>query len=128
MLELLNVVVAGAACWAFGALWYMLISKPWMQAAGLTEEQVRSASPAIYVISLVGAVLVAGMMRHVLSSGGITGIGAALVTGLGTGAFIVSPWIVNNVLYGLRDRRLIWMDCGYPILGMGIMCVVLVLF
>jgi len=127
-MELINVIAAGVATWIFGAIWYMSIAKPWMAASGLSEETINRSDPLPYIVSLIGAILVAGMLRHVLAGAGIDTIGKALTTGIGMGLFVVSPWIVNNVMYSNRDRRLIWMDCGYPVLGMGIMAVVLVLF
>ena len=120
-------VAAGVATWIFGAIWYMAIAKGWMEASGLTEEDTRNTGPMPYIVSLIGAIVVAGMLRHIMAQAGIDTLVKALMTGLGLGAFIVSPWLINNVLYGQRDRRLIWMDCGYPIIGMGIMAVVLYL-
>ena len=127
-MEYLNVIAAGVATWIFGAIWYMSISKSWMAASGLTEETINNKNPLPYIVSLIGAIVVAGMLRHVLAGSGIDTVGKGLLTGLGMGAFIVSPWIINNVLYGQRDKRLIWMDCGYPVIGMAIMGVVLNLF
>ena len=127
-MEYLNVIAAGVATWIFGAVWYMSISKAWMDASDLTEETIDNKNPLPYIVSLVGAIVVAGMMRHVLAGAGVDSVGKGLLTGLGLGAFIVSPWIINNVLYGQRDKRLIWMDCGYPVIGMAIMGVVLNLF
>ena len=126
-MEYLYVVAAGVATWIFGAIWYMAIAKGWMEASGLTEEDTRNTGPMPYIVSLIGAIVVAGMLRHIMAQAGIDTLVKALMTGLGLGAFIVSPWLINNVLYGQRDRRLIWMDCGYPIIGMGIMAVVLYL-
>ena len=127
-MEFINVLAAGVATWIFGAIWYMSISKSWMAASGLTEETINNKNPLPYIVSLIGAIVVAGMLRHVLAGSGIDTVGKGLLTGLGMGAFIVSPWIINNVLYGQRDKRLIWMDCGYPVIGMAIMGVVLNLF
>ena len=127
-MEYLNVIAAGVATWIFGAVWYMSISKAWMDASDLTEETIDNKNPLPYIVSLVGAIVVAGMMRHVLAGAGVDSVGKGLLTGLGLGAFIVSPWIINNVLYDQRDKRLIWMDCGYPVIGMAIMGVVLNLF
>lgn len=127
-MEILNVLAAGAAAWAFGAVWYMTIAQGWMRASGLTDEQVKATGPAPYVVSLIGAVVVAGMLRHVLHGSGIETVGKGLVTGLGMGAFIVVPWMINNVMYGQRPKALIWMDGGYPVVGMGIMGAVLTLF
>jgi len=127
-MEYLNVVAAGVAAWIFGAVWYMTLAKSWMQASGVTEEQVKQTGAMPYIVSLVGAVIVAGMLRHVMAGAGITDIGKAVLTGLGLGAFIVCPWMINNIMYGQRDKRLIWMDCGYPVIGMGLMALVLALF
>lgn len=126
-MDFISVIVAALAAWAFGAVWYMVLARPWMEASGLTEEQVKAAGPLPYVISLVGAVLAAGMLRHVMAGAGVDTLGKALLTGLGTGLFLVAPWIANTVMYGLRDKRLLWIDTGYPIVGMTIMAAVLVL-
>ena len=48
---------AGVASWIFGAVWYGTLSKQWMAATGLTEEQITGSSgkPSAvpYVISFV---------------------------------------------------------------------------
>ena len=124
-MEILNVLAAGFAAWVFGAIWYMSISKGWMEASGLTPDTIDNKNPVPYIASLIGAILVAGMLRHVMASAGIDTMLKALMTGAGLGLFGVLPWIVNNVLYGQRDRRLIWMDGAYPVIGMTIMAIVL---
>ena len=128
-MEFLSVIVAGAAAWVFGAVWYMALSKPWMAANGLTEDRIKaSASPLPYVVSLVMAILVAGMTRHILASAGITTLGGGLMVGAGLGLFVALPWMVNNVLFSFRDKSLIWIDGGYPVIGCTIIGVVLMLF
>ena len=128
-MQFLSVLVAGAAAWVFGAVWYMALSKPWMAANGLTEDQVKaSASPLPYVVSLLMSVVVAGMTRHILASAGITTLGGGLMVGAGLGLFVALPWMVNNVLFSFRDKSLIWIDGGYPVIGCTIIAVVLTLF
>lgn len=128
-MEFLNVLVAGAAAWVFGAVWYMALSKPWMAANGLTEDQIKaSASPLPYVVSLVMSVVVAGMTRHILTSAGISTVGGGLMVGAGLGLFVALPWMVNNILFSFRDKSLIWIDGGYPVIGCTIIGVVLMLF
>lgn len=127
-MEILNVIVAGAAAWVFGAIWYMRLGQAWMNAAGLTEGDINPRDPLPYIVSLIGAVVVAGMMRHVMASSGIVTIGGGLMVGLGLGLFMVLPWMINNVLYSNRSRSLIWMDGGYAVLGSTIIGVVLQLF
>ena len=127
-MEILNVLAAAVAAWVFGAIWYMAISKGWMEASGLTSETVDNKNPTPYIVSLIGGILVAGMLRHVMEQANIDTLIKALMTGFGLGLFVVTPWIVNTVLYGKRDTRLIWMDGAYPVIGMTIMAIVLWLF
>ncbi len=127
-MELLNVIAAAAAAWIFGAVWYGVIGKQWMAASGLTEETVNRSNPVPYIGSFLCALLVAGMTRHIMAASGVETVGAAVVMGLGLGAFIAAPWIATNVLFGQRDRNLIWMDGTYPTLGMALMGLVLALW
>lgn len=125
---ILAVLAAGAAAWAFGAVWYMMLGQRWMDAAGVTEAQTRETGPLPYLLTLVTSIIVAGMFRHVLVTSGIDEVGKAVLTGLGLGAFIALPWMVNNILFSVRSRQLIWMDGGYPVIGMAIMGLILGLF
>ncbi|RMD95272.1 MAG: DUF1761 domain-containing protein [Alphaproteobacteria bacterium] len=127
-MEVINVIVAAAVAWAFGAVWYSALGRQWMEASGLKPEDINRKDPVPFVVSFIGAVLVAGMMRHIYASSGITSIGGGIVAGLGMGLFLVLPWMVNNVLYAQRDRRLIWIDGGYPVIGMTLIGLVLNLF
>ena len=124
-MEILSVIAAAVAAWAFGAVWYMKLAETWMDASGLTPDTIDNKNPVPHIVSLVGAILVAGMLRHIMTQAGIDTFLKALMTGLGLGLFVVLPWIVNNVLYGQRDRRLIWLDGGYPVIGVTIMAIVI---
>ena len=109
----LSVIVASVASYAFGAVWYMLMAKPWMAAAGLTEDQIDRKNPAPFIISFVATVLVAGMMRHIFSSTGVDGPLAGLMSGLGLGLFIATPWIATNYAFSMRPRMLTLIDGTY---------------
>ena len=127
-MEVINVIVAAAAAYGFGAAWYMTLAKPWMAGAGLTEEQVNSGSKAPYAISFVMLLVVAGMMRHIFALGGIDTLGKGLMSGLGLGLFIVAPWIVTNYAYSMRSKHLTLIDCGYAVGGCTVIGIVLALF
>ncbi len=127
-MDIVNVIVAALVAWAFGAAWYMIIGKQWMEASGLTEESIDPKNFAPHVVSLAGAIVVAWMMHFVLGWANVESVSVAILTGLGLGLFVVCPWMVNNIVYGQRDRRLIWMDGLYPVAGMAIISAVLVLF
>jgi hypothetical protein len=132
-MEILNVIVAAAACWAFGAGWYGLLATPWMAASGVKlgpdGKPANGSSPLPYAVSLVMMVIVAGMMRHVFAmSPSLDSIADGLMTGLGVGAFFITPWIAINNAYTMRPLMLTVIDGAYATIGCAIIGVVLVLF
>lgn len=126
------VIAAAAASFIFGALWYMKLSKPWMQAAGIkmTPEGKPdgNGSPLPFILSGIAMLVVAGMMRHVFALSDIDTIGKGLLSGLGIGLFFISPWIMINNAYAMRTFKLTLIDGGYATFGCGIMGLVLKLF
>ena len=119
------VLVAGVAAFAVGAIWYMTLGARWMAAAGVTAEEAEGAGPVPYLVSFAMALLVAGALRAAFAAAGITGPAEGLGAGLLAGLCVAAPWIVNNVMFSNRSRQLIWMDGGYPVIGMAIMGLVL---
>ena len=124
-MSVLAVIVAAVASYAFGAIWYMVLAKPWMAAAGLSEETINRSNPVPYVVAFICAILVAGMMRHIFFLSGIDTVGKGIVGGLGLGLFIATPWIVTNYAFGVRPRNLALIDGGYATGGCTIMGLVL---
>ncbi|MCK0141404.1 DUF1761 domain-containing protein [Aliiroseovarius sp. F20344] len=126
---MLEVIVAAIAGYAFGAVWYMTLSKPWVEAAGIQVDENgkpnNSSDPKPYVVAFIGALVVAGMMRHIFAMAGIDGVGKALVTGLGLGLFVVLPWMINNIMFSDRSKSLIWLDGGYAVGGCTVIGLVL---
>ncbi|QGY00175.1 DUF1761 domain-containing protein [Roseovarius faecimaris] len=130
-MELINVIVAAAAGFAFGAGWYMTLAKPWTEAAGIeVDENGRpvneSAGP--YIMAAIAMLFVAGMMRHVFSLAGIDTIDKGLISGLGIGLFFISPWIMINNAYGGRPFKLTLIDGGYATFGCALIGAVLTVF
>lgn len=130
-MEYLSVLLAAVAAYAFGAIWYMRLAGPWVEAAGIeVDENGRPAnsSPVPFIISFVAMIVVAGMMRHMFAMAGIDGAIKGLVSGLGVGLFFISPWIVTNYAYSDRPRNLSLIDCGYAIGGTTVMGLILGIF
>ncbi|SFS19579.1 DUF1761 domain-containing protein [Yoonia litorea] len=113
----ISVIVAAAAAFAFGAAYYMVLSKPWMEAAGVEVgpdgQPVNSGNPIPYVVSFACILLVAGMMRHSFVLSGIDTVGKGIMSGLGVGLFLITPWIFINVGYSNRPWKLAVIDGGY---------------
>lgn len=131
-MELLNVLAAALAAFAFGAVWYMSMSKPWMAAAEISlgpDGRPANASDKMpFVIGLVGMVVAAGMMRHIFGMAAIDTVGKGLTAGLGIGAFIVLPWVAMNYAFGQRKAMLTLIDGVNIVVGSGLMGLVLMLF
>lgn len=128
---ILSVMAAAAAAWAFGAIYYMTLSQPWMSAAGIERDEngrpKGGGSTLPFALSALCMVLVAGMMRHVFALSGIATLGAGLVSGLGVGLFFIAPWIMINNAYAMRPFRLTLIDGGYAVAGCAIIGAVLTL-
>ena len=126
------VVVAGIGGFMFGAVWYTVLAEKWMAASGValdeTGKPANRSDPIPYITSLLGAILVAGMMRHSFELSGIDTVGKGLVSGLGIGLFLVSPWIATFYSFGARPRSLILIDGGYATFGCTVIGTVLTLF
>lgn len=130
-MEFLNVLVAAVAGFAFGAIWYMMLSKPWVEAVGIEVDDNgrpvnESATP--YIMAAIAMLVVAGMMRHVFNLSGIDTFAKGLISGLGIGLFFISPWIMINNGYGGRPFKLTLIDGGYATFGCAIIGAVLTLF
>lgn len=127
-MEFLNVLAAAVGAFAFGAVWYIAMSKPWMAASGVTEEQQRSGGPMPFVIGIVAMIVVAGMMRHLFATGNIVTIGAGAIAGAGIGAFLITPWVAMNYAFSQRKGALTVIDSVNAIVGCAVMGVILTLF
>ena len=109
------VLVAAIAAFAFGAAYYTLLGKQWMDAVGFTEERVKDRSAKPFVISgigllVTGSVLAGHFARHadeIMSAG--HAIESAVVLWLG---FIVTSTSTNYAFQGAKPKLTV-LDCGH---------------
>lgn len=105
-MNILAIVIAAAAGFAFGAVYYMSLSTQWLAAVGRTKEDIagkRSVTPFITSIAalLVMAWVLAGTVGH-LGPGQVTlknGIISGLFVWLG---FVATTIAVNNAFGGRK--------------------------
>lgn len=130
-MSVFSVIAAGLAAWVFGAIWYSIFAKLWVSASGVVTDAngkpANQKNPVPYIISVVSAIIVAGMMRHMFNLSGIDTLGKGLVSGLGIGAFLATPWIATCYAFAGRPTMLILIDSGYAIFGCTVIGVVLTL-
>lgn len=128
---LISVLIAALGSWVFGAAWYMGLSKVWLRAAGIECDEngrpVGGNDPTPFVLSAVAMVIVAGFMRHIFATSGVTTAGAGLVSGLGIGLFFIAPWTMINNAYGKKPFMLTLIDGGYAVFGCAIIGLILTL-
>jgi len=131
-MEIVNVLVAALGAWLFGAAWYMLLSKPWIKAAGIECDEngrpVGGNDPTPFILSALAMIVVAGMMRHMFALSGIDTLAKGVMAGLGVGLFFISPWVMINNAYGGRPFRLTVIDGGYAVFVCAIIGAILTLF
>lgn len=99
----LAVVLATVASFAFGAIWYMGLSRQWLEAVGKTKEQLGVGyTPFIWsvVVEFVMAYFIALFMPALM---GTVDIGAGVLTGvLCWFGFILTSMIMNHRYEGMR--------------------------
>ena len=125
------VLIAAIAGFAIGAVWYGVLSKQWIKAAGVEvgpDGKPRGGSPLLMFYGFLCVLVVAGMMRHAFNMSGIDTLGAGIVSGLGIGLFFITPWITLNALFGMKPKELPIIDGGYATLACAVMGGVLTLF
>ncbi len=131
-MEYLNVIAAAMGAFAFGAVWYIVISKPWIRAAGILVDAAGkprgNGSAMPFLIGFVAMLVVAGTMRHLFAFAAIDTLGEGISTGAGIGAFFISAWVGMNYAFAMRPLALWVIDTVNAVVGCAIMGAVLTLF
>jgi Protein of unknown function (DUF1761) len=113
------VFAAGLASFLFGAIWYGILSKPWMAALEKSEEQLKASAGfavpmAITIVAqLFMAWVFAGLLAHLLKGG----VPAGVRNGMLSAAFIWAGFVattlsVNHAFQGTK-RTLTLIDGGH---------------
>jgi hypothetical protein len=112
------ILIAALATFGLGAIWYTLLSRPWMRAIGKSEEECKEGmrGPAAYLpfaIALVAAFVMAWMLAGVMLHIGEVSVRGGMISGaliwLG---FVITTMGVNHAFRGDRPA-LTLIDGGY---------------
>ncbi len=118
--NILAILIAAIAGFAFGAVWYTALGKQWMAARGLSEAEAKAKtgrSPVPFVISFVALLVMAwmlsGILLHLARGGTAMSVRSGLVSGffLWLG-FVITTMAVNHAFQGER-RTLTLIDGGH---------------
>ena len=94
-IDYLAVVIAAAAGFAFGALWYTVLGKPWMAAVGFTEKP--KPAPGPFIIAALCQLVMAWMLAGVIGHLGEISVGRSLLSALFLWiGFVATTMIVNH--------------------------------
>ena len=130
-MEFINIIVAGVASFAFGAVWYSVLANQWMSVSGVDVVDGKPANqsdPFPYIIGLVVAIFAAGMMAHLFRLAGIDTVLRGFHIGAGIGLFLAAPWLATCYGFAGRPYKLVLIDSGYAMFGSAVMGAVLCAF
>ncbi len=114
-------LVAAAAAWIFGAIYYGLLGRTWLAAQGKTPEILNTenagksvaAKAAPFVISYIAEVVIAWVLCGMLMHMGMFSVRAGAISGAFVWfGFVLTTIIVNNA-YTFRSLKLTAIDAGH---------------
>ena len=110
------VAIAALAGFGLGAVWYFILSRPWQQAVGKSQAELKkqgAAQALPFVISLVALFVMAWMLAGVMGHLGQVSVKGGLISGfliwLG---FVITTMGVNHAFSG-APTKLTLIDGGY---------------
>ena len=120
------VLMAAVAAWMIGALWYSLLAKPWMAAAGLTKASIEESAGSIrgflpFVLAFVAALVMAWVLAGIMGHLGQLTIKSGVISGAFCWLGFVITTMSTNYTFGRRSPRLLAIDAGYWLAALVVM-------
>jgi hypothetical protein len=112
------ILAAAVAGWLAGAVWYMLLAKPWMAAAGISKEQIEAAQSRAggklpFVLAFIACVVMAWVLAGLIGHVGRLSVRSGVISGAFCWAGFVLTTMVVNYSFGMRSRMLLLIDAGH---------------
>lgn len=98
-------IAAFVACYAFSAVWYISVGKPWMKAIGKTEGDIKAgAGPLPYIVAILGHLIIAYVLMNLMVA-----LGAVSLTGgLTLGVTLWFGFVLTTMLINHRFQQSSW--------------------
>lgn len=116
-LNIWAVIGAAVVSFLFGGLWYGLLSRHWMEAAGLSEAQIKGAngpSARPFVITFLAQILMAwtlaGIILHLSQSGTPVGLKSGLISAFFIWMGFVATTLIVNHQFQMQKTMLTLID------------------
>jgi hypothetical protein len=110
------VLIAALAGFGLGAVWYMVLARPWMHAIGKTEAELKQDGPnqvVPFAIAIVALLVMAWMLAGIMGHLGQVSIRGGVISGfLVWLGFVITSMGVNHAFSG-ASTKLTLIDGGY---------------
>jgi hypothetical protein len=114
------IIVATVAQMVLGFLWFspVLFLKPWTSLRPDKNPPSGTASPLLYVITAVGALVTALTLDWIISLAHASTLAGGAIIGLYAGLGLVAPAILSDNLFNERPFKLYLIVAGFPVVGL----------
>lgn len=107
-----SILVAAVAGFAWGAVWYMGLSKPWLKAARLDPSSIKP-SPVPFVISFIALLVMGWVIAGTVGNFGAVGVWPGMVTGFLLWLGFIATTLTVNHRYQNYGWDLTFIDAGH---------------
>lgn len=117
-LNYLAAVVAAVVYFVLGAVWYMVLAKPWMALSGKTQEDVEAgAGPGPYITAAVSSVLGAVVLGALLQLTNATTLAEHICVAGTCGVGLVCAAMAKHYAFQGFKTGLLLLDGGYDVVS-----------
>ena len=118
-----GIIVAVVVNMGLGFLWFspVLFLKPWQSMRPDKTPPSGSASPLLYVITAVGALVSAVTLDWIIRIADARSLAEGAIIGVYTGLGLVAPAILSDNLFNERPMKLYLIVAGFPVVGLTVM-------
>jgi hypothetical protein len=124
----LAVLVAAVANMVIGALWYspVLFAKPWMKLVGKSEEEIKKqGTGSMYLLTFIGALILAYVLAHLLALTNVVTTGEALQVAIWTWLGFTVTTTFSGYLFEDRPKKLFLINIAYYLVSVIVMALIL---